>query len=822
MAKKKKKIEKSKKKNKSLKKQKKVEIKKPSLEVTNSDKKEIKKDTIKVLDSEQLLPLKVVGTIDSENLSPSKKPVSKWRKLSSKTYERLKSLLFPIKIILIIVLIFIVLIGIGVFTVFHIWGQDLPDVRSLKETNFAETTTIYDRSGNVLYKIFGEENRTYLPLKSINQKVIDATISIEDKKFYSHFGFDPIGIVRAQLNNLKEDSKIQGASTITQQLARNLYLSPEQTIDRKIKELLLSLQIEWYFTKDEILEMYLNKIPYGSNAFGIEAASKTFFNKPSSQLTLLESAVLASLPKGTSRYSPYGSHVQDLMGYCKVEQCNSPDDTNYVWGRKDFVLQRMLEDNKITLDQFLEAWEEGFDLKFEVLKQTIVAPHFVFYVKDYLEKKYGQEMVESGGLTVITTLDPTLQENAERIINEKYESNIKKYGANNAALVSLDPKTGGVLAMVGSVDYWNNDIDGQVNVTTSLRQPGSAFKPLVYANAINSSGMGSGTILADYKTKFADNYIPVNSDNTYQGRMTIRKALATSRNIPAVKAWFIGGGEEKLLEFLNKVGVKSLQEYKDKYNSNPERKWDFAYGPSMALGSGEVKLLDLVGAFATFANNGRYNPVNPILEIRDRNGNVIEKQEDKGEQVISSETAFIINSILSDVSARPAGSWRNNLTIAGQNIAVKTGTSNKKIGKTNYPNNLLTIGYTPTIISGTWVGNSNGKQTFLSAWGLYTAAPINTAFLAAALEGKEMVPFDQPEGIIKVGNDFYPPNWEKNKTYDTFKPLVLKDCSDEDRKKDPVACKSAEQQAKDDAAKKATEDAAAQARGPERPLNTGE
>jgi membrane peptidoglycan carboxypeptidase len=734
-------------------------------------------------------------------------------------------ILFKIlKWFMIILGVVVLLGGAAVAFVYYQWGRDLPDVRNLKEKNFAETSTIYDREGNVLYKIYGEENRQYVPLDQINKNVIDATIAIEDQNFYAHFGFDPVAIVRAQLNNLHEDNSTQGASTITQQLAKNLYLSPEQTWDRKIKELLLSVQIEWYYSKDEILEMYLNKIPYGSNAFGIEAASKTFFNKSSADLNTVEASILASLPKATTKFSPYGDNKKELMGYCEVEVCESRFDENYVWGRKDLVLDRMVKDGKINVEQFDEAWKDGLSVQFQELKHQINSPHFVFYVRDYLEKKYGREVVESGGLEIRTTLDPVLQKNAETILAERYETNVKNYGGNNAALVSLDPKTGGVLAMVGSVNYWDESIDGQVNVTTSLRQPGSTFKPLMYAAAIENAGIGSGTVLGDYKTKFGKDYVPNNSDNGFKGRMTIRQALAQSRNIPAIKAWYLAGEEASTLEFINKLGVTSLQEFKDKFNSNPARSWDFSYGPSMAIGSGEVRLLDLAGAYATFANNGKYNPVNPILEIRDRNGNVLEKYEDKGVQAMRPETAYIINSILSDIGARPAGSWRNILTIPGQNLSAKTGTSNKKLGNVNYPNNLLTLGYTPTILSATWVGNSDGKQLSLRAWGEFTAAPINKAFLELALKDKPLVEYSKPEGITQIGNEYYPPNWDKNKRYDAkFVPVARKDCTDQERAKDPVICKTKEQQEKDaakkreDEAKKAAEQAAAQE--PERPIS---
>lgn len=765
-------------------------------------------------------PLKIIAVASKEDMAPTPTPEAKKSIFNVLWHKHSSTLANVARTILMIAAVLAGLAAIAVIIIFAIWGRDLPDVRVLKTANFDETTTIYDRDGNVLYRIYGEENRTYVPLNQINKNLVDATISIEDKNFYNHFGFDLVGIVRAQVNNLNDENGVQGASTITQQLARNIYLSPERTFDRKIKELILAVEIEWYYTKDEILELYFNKIPYGSNAFGIEAASKTFFGKTSADLSLVESAILASLPKGPSKFSPYGSNKKELMGYCKIENCESPDDPNYIWGRKDLVLQRMVEDGKISREDFENAWRDGFDVKFQDLKHTINSPHFVFYVRDYLEKKYGKEVVEGGGLEVRTTLDPVLQANAEKVLAEKYNANIKKYGANNAALVALDPKTGGVLAMVGSVDYWNNDIDGQVNVATSLRQPGSTFKPLVYANAIENAGIGSGTALNDLKTKFADNYVPNNSDNSFKGHMTLRSALAQSRNIPAIKAWYLGGEEQKMLDFLDKVGIHSLREFKDAYNSNPERKWDFSYGPSMAIGSGEVRLLDLAGAYAMFPNNGKFNPVNPILEIRDRDGEILEKYEDHGVQVVRPETAFIINNVLSDIYARPAGSWRNILTIPGQNIAAKTGTSNKKIGRVNYPNNLLTIGYTPTILSATWVGNSDGHQTYYSAWGEFTAAPINKAFLELALKDKPLVEYEKPAGIIQVGNDYFPPNWDKKKRYDTFKPLSLRDCTDDERKKDPVSCKSKDQQAKDDAAKAAKDGASTGSSSTaERPLN---
>ena len=794
-----------------------------------------------------------------------------------KYFKRVKK---PARIILKIVTAVFLTIFLFVAALFLVFGRDLPDVSGLKTMNFSETTRIYDREGNVLYSIFGDENREYVPLSYIAPDAVDATLSIEDKNFYGHFGFDPVSMVRAQMKNIQEDSISQGASTITQQLAKNIFLSPERTYKRKIKELLLSLQIEWMYSKGEILEMYMNKIAYGSNAFGIEAAAQTFFGKSSKDLDLIESAVLASLPKAPSYYSPYGQNKKELMGYCKpaddqpqkigaadeeallsadsqelaaAEQANvlkiaakgtvwiqavadgrkdqftlkekeekdiefkdqvqfyagndqfqvfinekplkdilqkkyltftsqdwqdymddskdlNPEplpldpvcstlyDSNYVRGRKDHVLQRMLEDRYITAAQMENAWRNGFSLKFRDPVHMIESPHFVFYVKEILEKKYGKEMVESGGLEVKTTLDPKLQSIAEEAVAAHSQDNLKRYGANNAALVAIDPKTGQILSMVGSVDYWDEKIDGQVNVATSPRQPGSSFKPLVYAAAIQKTGIGSGTILSDYKTLFNKKDIPRNADNTYRGKMTVRTALSNSRNIPAIKAYYLAGEEEELLNFLDKAGLQSLRKFRDDFNKDAEtRGWTFFYGWPMAIGSGEVSLLDLAGAYGTFANDGKFVPANPLLEVRDRKGNTLEKFEPpEGEQVIDQQVAFIINSILSDVLAKPAGTWRNSMTITGHSVASKTGTSSKKIGRGIYPNNNIMIGYTPAIVAAVWVGNTDGGRMLGNAWAFADAGPIWKQFLTEVLKDSPDEKFPEPAGLKWIGKEVYP------------------------------------------------------------------
>lgn len=745
----------------------------------------------------------------------------------------------PALIVLRVLGIIVGFFALSLLTLFLVFGRDLPDVSQLKNLDFAETTIIYDREGNVLYNIFTDENRKYVALSYIAPDVVDATLSVEDKNFYQHFGFDVFGIIRAQLKNLEDDDLTQGASTITQQLAKNIFLSPEKTYERKVKELLLSLQIEWLFSKEEILEMYLNKIPYGSNAFGVEAAAKTFFGKTSHDLTLVEASVLASLPKAPSYFSPYGQNRKELMGYCQTEEetqpvsseevldetalietdeplepavtedqvmeaeaaveepiapepipepkCSGPDDPNYVKGRKDLVLDRMVEDGYITNDERIAAWREGLNLQFIDPVHKIEAPHFVFYVKELLEEKYGKELVESGGLEVVTTLDPRMQSLAEDVISERAEYNQSRLGANNAALVAVDPKTGHVLAMVGSKNYWDESIDGQVNVVTSFRQPGSSFKPLVYAAAIQNGGIGSGTILGDTKTVFERNYVPSNSDNTFKGRMTVRRALAQSRNIPAIKAFYIAGGEEKLLDFLDKLGITRLREFKNEFNAtSDERGWTFNYGPAVAIGSGELPLLQLVGGYAVIANGGLRQPINPILEIRNRDGEIIEQFQPEGEQVMDPQAAFIVNSILSDVYARPAGSWRATLTIPDHTVAAKTGTSNKKVGRTNYPNNLLTIGYTPSIAVAAWVGNTDGGRLSYNAWGLTGAAPIMRAFMEKVLENVPDEPFPEPEGIIWKGSEAFP-SFMETKNYDAqFRKATQETEDEEDEEETPA------------------------------------
>ncbi len=843
-----KKKNKQKKKKKALNKKTQVKQTQKSQRVNNNSKKKDSKKENKV--SKKKDGNKTVKSADKKiPLNEKIKLTAEPKKVSHaihKSYGRYKnSILKPFFLALKILIGLLMFFALSLAGLFLVFGQDLPDVSQLKTMDFSETTVIYDREGNILYRIFDQENRKYVPLSQISKDAIHGTLSIEDKNFYNHPGFDTLGIIRAQMKNFEQDDITQGASTITQQLAKNIFLSPERTYERKIKEFLLSLQIESMFSKDEILEMYLNKIAYGSNAYGIEAASKTFFGKSAGDLTLAESAVLASLPKAPSYFSPYGQNKDELLGYCKTSEeikietedpkdtmeesieaasvpptdlgeevamenaplldgegaddseatavkemksahivCESPEDPNYVQGRKDFVLERMLEDKYITRDQMLSAWNDSFNLEFKDPVHKIESPHFVFYLKEYLEEKYGKELIESGGLEVVTTLDPKVQSLAQETIAGQIESNRVRLGAKNAAMVAMDPRTGQILAMVGSADYWDPEIDGQVNVTTSSRQPGSSFKPLVYAAAVQNGGIGSGTLLSDTKTTFERNYVPKNSDNTYKGKMTVRYALAQSRNIPAIKAFYIAGEEEKLLDFMDKIGVTTLRKFKNEFNEQAEeRGWTFHYGPAMAIGSGEVTLLELVGGYATMANGGKHMNVNPVLEIRDRDGNVLESFEAKGEQAMDPQAAYILTNILSDVYARPGGTWRNTLTIWGHTVAAKTGTSNKKVGKTNYPNNLLTIGYTPSIAVGFWAGNTDGSRLYYNAWGLTGAAPMWNKFMNAVLADKPDEVFPVPEGLIWKGTEIYP-SFQQNTNYDKLFKSDEKDDEEDDVERD--------------------------------------
>ncbi|MCK5061330.1 PBP1A family penicillin-binding protein [Candidatus Parcubacteria bacterium] len=589
-------------------------------------------------------------------------------------------------------------------------SRGVTDISKLTERIVPQSTRIYDRTGEtVLFELYGEEKRTQVPLIEIPDFVKWSTIAIEDKKFYEHGGISLWGIFRSIVWNKLRGKPIAGGSTLTQQFVKNAILSSERTITRKLKEWILAYRIEKTYSKDEILGMYFNEIPYGSTAYGVEAASQLYFGKSIRDINLAEAAILAALPQAPSKYSPYGPNRDLLIG------------------RQQYILDLMTDQKFISIDQADEA--KQYILDFQPPASNITAPHFVMYVREILSDKYGEKMVEQGGLKVITTLDLYKQEIAEEIINEHAEDNEKIYQATNAGLVSLDPKTGQILAMVGSKDYFNDDIDGQVNIATSLRQPGSSMKPLIYAASF-LKGYTPNTILYDVVTNFSNNknepYEPHNYDLREHGPITIRKALAGSLNIPAVKALYLAG-IDNVLDLARDLGYTSLEE-RDRF------------GLSLVLGGGEVKLLEHANAFGAFAREGMLHPITGILRVEDSAGKTLEEyNEIKGKKALDSKVARLINNILSDNASRAyAFGERNWLTLGNRPVAAKTGT-------TNDYRDAWTIGYTPSIVTGVWVGNFDNAKMKQGAAGGAVAAPIWHDFMERVLGDTPIENFKTPE-----------------------------------------------------------------------------
>ncbi len=606
------------------------------------------------------------------------------------------------------------LLGLGVILFFLVviyvaWiSRDIPNPNQLIEREVAQSTKIYDRTGeNILYEIHGDQKRTLISLSDLPDYVKWAPIAIEDKNFYNHGGFSILAMIRTAITNVLY-GQTAGGSTLTQQFIKNAVLTPEKKLTRKIKEIVLAYRLEQKFSKDEILQMYLNEIPYGSNAYGIEAASQKYFNKHAKDISLAEAALLAALTQAPSRYSPYGPNKDLLLG------------------RKDYVLTLMKEQGHISEEQEIAAKNE--EIKFMAPETNITAPHFVMYIKDILADKYGEKMVEQEGLKIYTTLDLYKQNIAEEVIKEKTEKYQEKYNANNAALVSIDPKTGQILAMVGSRDYFDDTIDGQVNITTRLRQPGSSIKPIVYA-ALFTKGFSPDTILYDVNTNFSNDpsnpYEPRNYDLGERGPVSVRKALAGSLNIPAVKALYLAG-INNVIDLAEKMGYTSLTQ-RDRF------------GLALVLGGAEVKMIEHVNAFSAFARDGQMSPVVSILKIEDKNGKIIEEYKPEEKKVLDSQIARMINSILSDNSARSfIFGAKNNLTLGNRPVAAKTGT-------TNDYHDAWTIGYTPSLVTGVWVGNSNNDKMKGAADGSVVAAPIWNAYMSQVLGDTPIENFKGPD-----------------------------------------------------------------------------
>ena len=610
--------------------------------------------------------------------------------------------------------LFLSIIGLGAIMIltaiiFIAWiSRDLPNPNQLIEREIAQSTKIYDRTGeHILYEIHGDEKRTMVSLSDLPDYVKFAPIAIEDKNFYNHRGFSVLAMVRTAITNVIY-SRRAGGSTLTQQFIKNAVLTPEKKITRKLKEIVLAYRLEQKFSKDEILQMYLNEIPYGSNAYGVEAASQKYFNKRAHELSIAEAALLAALTQAPSRYSPYGPNKDLLLG------------------RKDYVLTLMKEQGYINEDEEKEARAE--QISFAGPETNITAPHFVMYIREMLASRYGEKMIEQEGLKIYTTLDLYKQKIAEEVIKEKTEGFVEKYNASNASLVSIDPKTGQILAMVGSRDYFNNDIDGQVNVSVRPRQPGSSMKPLAYA-ALFAKGYTPETILYDVTTNFSNDpsnpYTPKNYNGQESGPISVRKALAGSLNIPAVKALYLAG-VNNVIDLAETMGYTTLYP-RDRF------------GLALVLGGAEVYLLEHTNAYSAFARDGKMSPIVSVLRIEDKNGKIIEESKPEERQVLDSRVARMINSVLSDNSARAyIFGERNSLTLGNRPVAAKTGT-------TNDYRDAWTVGYTPSIVTGVWVGNSNNEKMKGVADGSVLAAPIWNAFMSRVLGDTPIESFKTPE-----------------------------------------------------------------------------
>ena len=594
--------------------------------------------------------------------------------------------------------------------VFWWFSRDLPSPNKLLEREIAQSTKIYDRKGEtILYEIHGDQKRTLVNLDQIPDYVKEATIAIEDKDFYNHGAFSLWAMFRTAVTNVLFHRRA-GGSTLTQQFVKNALLTSEKTYTRKIKELILAYRIEKKFSKDEILQMYLNEIPYGSNAYGVEAASQRYFGKSISQVNLAEAAILAALPQAPTRYSPYGPNKETLIA------------------RQRYILDLMAEQGYISKEEAAEA--KDFPLQFKPLQENgnIIAPHFVMEIKGQLAEKYGEKILEQGGLKIYSTIDIEKQKIAEEAVTTQAEKNAKNFGASNAALFSMDAKSGDILAMVGSRDYFNDEIDGQVNLTLRPRQPGSSFKPIVYATAF-MKGYTPRTVLFDVITNFSldpDNpYEPHNYNGQEYGPVTMKKALAGSLNIPAVKTLYLAGLDDVLAVAKN-LGYSTLN---DKSR----------FGLSLVLGGGEVKLAEHVAAYSAFARDGEMVKPRYILKVEDKDGKILEEIESEHVKVLESQIAREINDILSDNEERAyIFGAKNHLTLNDRPAAVKTGT-------TNDYKDAWTIGYTPSIITGVWVGNNDNKSMSKGADGSVVAAPIWQNYMNRILTGTPVETFKKPE-----------------------------------------------------------------------------
>ena len=605
------------------------------------------------------------------------------------------------------------------YLIFILATIQLPDFTNFENRNVSNSTKIYDRTGKVvLYNVHDNIKRTGVDFDQISKHMKDATISIEDSHFYEHHGIRVQSIIRATLVNIFSGSYTQGASTITQQVVKNALLTREKTINRKVKEWVMAIKLDAQLPKDSILNIYLNESPYGGSIYGVEEASQSYFGKKAADLDIAESAYLAAIPQAPTYYSPFGPHMD------KLEE------------RKNVVLRRMYELNHINDAEYDAAKKEKVVFRTRD-DSNGRALHFVFYIREYLENKYGKDAVENGGLKVITTLDNNLQTAAEDIVKRGAIANQVKFKANNAALIAIDPKTGQVLSMIGSRDYFDSTVDGNYNIAVDgLRQPGSTFKPFVYYLAF-AKGLTPDTVLFDLPTEFSSNcnpdstpksgytdkdcYNPVDYDGLWRGPISLRNALGQSLNIPAVKLQYIVGIYDTV-NLVRSLGISTIVNSGD-------------YGLSLALGGGMVHLIDITNAYGTFANNGVYNSSTGILEVRDNDNNLLEKYNPTPKKLLDENYVNMVNSVLSDnVAKTPAYGFNNKMNFGNRPVAAKTGT-------TNDYRDVWTIGYTPSLVVGMWAGNNNNTPIDKKVAGL-VVTPIWREFMDAALKDKPIEYFN--------------------------------------------------------------------------------
>lgn len=633
------------------------------------------------------------------------------------------------------------------------------------ETMFpSQSTVILDRNGVELYRLFSEQDRTYVPGDAISDHIKEATIAIEDERFFDrNICFDIRGFTRAALSQILPGIFVRsGGSTLTQQFAGNALVGRRRSIVRKIREYMLACSLEQKYDKDELLELYLNWIPYGSNAYGIEQASKRYFGKSASGITLAEAAVIASLPQRPSYFNPFGSHVyttvsdEVLRGILdgKIKSASDIDTSDvtigllggnvgsggtlvYVGGRADQVLENMHAQGMISEEEHQEALKEMLTLGFTSERQNIRSPHFVLEIEKQVQDLLGidEGLLERGGFRITTTLDWNVQQAAEKAVTKHKDNAARLYTTNNIALVALSPEKREVLGYVGNADFNDDEHQGKIDMAQAPRQPGSSFKAFTYLSAFEA-GWSPGSVLYDLPTKFGED-TPQNFDGAFWGPMTIRRAIGASRNVPAVKAFFLGGGEDPLLSLAARLGVVSPTEQKRRLRADNN---DFEYGWPLGIGAAEVPLIEMVQGYASIADGGVFRPVVMIHKITDREGNIrYAHKEEPSVQVIDERLTAEMTSILSDVSVRPNTFWQQILSVPGYQAAAKTGTSNKCLERNaaggctkRRPESVWTLGYTPRLIAGVWAGNATSESLSERADGLTIAAPIWHDFMVEA------------------------------------------------------------------------------------------